>query len=135
MCSASARSTATRSSTTRGPLDHADFRAQDARIAAQFDELVRTVPLDRWDGDEVTPGWTLRDHVGHLADWAAEGVRAIDVFHRRGHWLADPDEGIDAWNERHVAASRGEDAAATTLARLRRDPGRAARCGRHADGR
>ena len=69
-------------------------------------------PLDRWDGDAITPGWTLRDHVGHLADWAAEGVRAIDVFHRRGHWLADPDEGIDAWNERHVAASRGESPAA-----------------------
>jgi hypothetical protein len=96
--------------------DHAGFVAQDAVVAAQFDALVRTVPLDRWDGDVLTPGWTLRDHVGHLADWAAEGVRAIDVFHRRGHWLADPDEGIDPWNERHVAASRGA-WAADTLAR------------------
>ena len=33
-------------------------------------------------------------------------IEAIDVYHRRGHWLADPDEGIDPWNERHVAASR-----------------------------
>jgi len=97
-------------------VDHADFREQDARVARQFDALVRTVPLDRWDAPEITPGWTLRDHVGHLADWAAEGVRAIDVFHRRGHWLADPDEGIDPWNERHVAASRDE-TAARTLAR------------------
>ena len=97
-------------------VDHDGFVAQDAEIAALFDRLVRGVPLDRWDEAAVTPGWTLRDHVGHLADWAAEGVRAIDVFHRRGHWLADPDEGIDAWNERHVAASRGE-SPAVTLAR------------------
>ncbi len=56
----------------------------------------------------MTPGWTLGDHVGHLADWAAEAVRAIEVYRTRGHWLSDPDEGVDAWNERHVAASRAE---------------------------
>jgi DinB superfamily len=93
-------------------VDHAAFHAEDDRIARQFDALVRAVPVERWDGAAVTPGWTLRDHVGHLADWAAEGVRAIEVYHRRGHWLADPDEGIDPWNERHVAASRSESAAA-----------------------
>lgn len=101
--------------------DHAAFRAEDAAIAAQVDALVRPVPVERWTLDELTPGWTLRDHVAHLADWAAEGVRAIEVYRRRGHWLADPDEGIDAWNERHVAASRaaGESPAAT-LARYDR---------------
>ena len=93
--------------------DHAEFRADDARLGAQFDALVRGLPAEHWDAAEVTPGWTLRDHVGHLADWAAEGVRAIDVVHRRGHWLADPDEGLDAWNERHVTAARSESAAAT----------------------
>lgn len=89
-------------------MDHADFVAQDAIIADRFDALVRTVAREHWDADEVTPRWTLRDHVGHLADWAAEGVRAIEVFHREGRWLADPEEGIDAWNERHVLAARGE---------------------------
>jgi hypothetical protein len=93
--------------------DEAGFRAQDAVIEAQFDRLVRALPSARWSRDEVTPGWTLQDHVGHLADWAAEAVRAIEVFHARGHWLADPDEGVDAWNERQVAASRGESVAAT----------------------
>jgi hypothetical protein len=91
----------------------AGFLEQDDLVGIQFDELVREVPPDRWDGEELTPGWTLRDHVGHLADWAAEGVRAIDVFNREGRWLADPPEGIDAWNEARVAASRGESAAAT----------------------
>jgi hypothetical protein len=48
-----------------------------------------------------------------VADWASEGTRAIEVFQRRGHWLADPDEGIDRWNERHVEAARGETPEAT----------------------
>jgi hypothetical protein len=87
--------------------DHAGFRAQDVAIQAQFDALVRTVPSARWS-DEVTPGWNLRDHVGHLADWATECVRAIELFHAKGTWLSDPEEGIDAWNERHVVSTRGE---------------------------
>jgi hypothetical protein len=95
--------------------DHAGFRAQDAVVAAQFDTLIRPIPEPDWVADAVTPGWTLRDHVGHLADWATEAVAAIDVYQRRGHWLADPDEGVDPWNERHVAAAReaGESPAAT----------------------
>ena len=65
------------------------------------------MPLDRWETVEVTPGWTIRDHVAHLADWAEEGVRAIEVYRRERRWLADPDEGMDAWNERHGRALRG----------------------------
>lgn len=105
--------------------DHDGFEAQDAAIEAGFDALIRTVPPERWDGPELTPGWTLRDHVGHLADWAEEGVRALAVFRERGLWLADPEEGVDPWNERHVAEARrrAEDAPAA-LARW--DAGRAA---------
>jgi DinB superfamily len=95
------------------------FRAQEAAIAADFDRLVRPVPPDRWTADDVTPGWTLADHVSHLADWAEEGIRAIDVFGRLGYWLADPDEGIDAWNDRMVASHRG-DAPAAVLDRYDR---------------
>ncbi len=79
-------------------VDHADFRAQDDDVTGRFMTALRAVPVSRWDADAVTPGWTLRDHLGHLGDWAAEGVRAIEIYHRRGHWLADPDEGIDPWN-------------------------------------
>ena len=89
------------------PADFAGFVAQDAVVAADFDRLVRSIPADRWDTDRLTPRWTLRDHVAHLGDWAEAGVDAIDVFRRRGHWPADPEEGIDAWNERMVARTRG----------------------------
>jgi Mycothiol maleylpyruvate isomerase N-terminal domain/DinB superfamily len=101
------------------PADQAGFAAQDRAIAADFDQVVHGVPFERWTTDELTPGWTLRDHVAHLADWAEEGVRAVGVFERRVHWLADPDEGIDAWNERMVALSR-ETAPADVLPRYDR---------------
>ena len=43
-----------------------------------------------------------------LADWAEEGVRAVDLYRRLGYWLSDPDEGIDAWNARMVARHHGD---------------------------
>ncbi len=88
------------------PADHGAFFAADAVIAAQFDELVRPVPARAWTTEHLTPGWTLRDHVAHLADWAEEGQRAIDAYRRTGVWPSDPPEGIDAWNERQVARWR-----------------------------
>lgn len=94
------------------PVDHAGFVAQEAAIAADFDRLIRLVPRDAWTTPDLTPGWDLADHVSHLADWAEEGVRAVEVFERQGTWPADPDEGIDAWNERMVARSRGTGVAA-----------------------
>jgi DinB superfamily/Mycothiol maleylpyruvate isomerase N-terminal domain len=99
--------------------DHAAFAMQDAAAAADLDTLLRDVPIDRWTVGEVTPGWTVRDHVAHLADWAEEGVRAIEVYRRDGAWLADPDEGIDAWNERMVDGARDE-SPESTLARYER---------------
>jgi hypothetical protein len=92
---------------------HAEFATEAAAVVARFESMIEAVPIDRWDADDVTPGWTLRDHVGHLADWATEGVRAVDIFGRDGRWIADPDEGIDPWNARHVAAARDESASDT----------------------
>lgn len=88
-------------------VDHADFVAQEAATAAEFDRLIRAVPAAFWP-TEVTPGWDLADHVTHLADWAEEGSRALEVHDKIGYWLADPDEGIDAWNDRMVARHRGD---------------------------
>ena len=92
--------------------DFTSFRAQEAAVAADFDRLVRPIPPDRWTDGDVTPGWTLADHVTHLADWAEEGIRAVDVYRRLGYWLSDPDEGIDAWNARMVARHDGDGMAA-----------------------
>jgi len=88
--------------------DHDGFLAAASEMDASFDALVRRLPFELWDAAEVTPGWTVRDHVGHLADWMDEGARAIALHASGADWLADPDEGIEAWNERHVQATRGE---------------------------
>ena len=96
--------------------DHAGYVADATALDDMFDALIRRLPAGRWEAAEVTPGWTLRDHVAHLADWLDEGARAIDVHRGTGVWLSDPEEGIDTWNERHVAATRHE-SAAVTLAR------------------
>jgi len=90
------------------PADHAGLTADVAAVDTLFDELVRRLPPERWVAEDVTPGWTLRDHVAHLADWMDEGARAIDVYHDSGVWLSDPEEGVDAWNEKHVAERRHE---------------------------
>jgi hypothetical protein len=82
-----------------------DFWAEDALVAGLFDELVRSVAEDRWTSEAITPRWTLRDHVAHLADWAEEGVRAIEGHRQSARWPADPPEGIDAWNETQVRRS------------------------------
>ncbi len=94
------------------PTDHAQILAQDAAIQADFDALIRRIPGALWATPDLTPGWTLADHVGHLADWFAEATRAFAVFEREGIWPADREEGVDVWNERMVAASRRESAAA-----------------------
>ncbi len=105
--------------------DQPEFLAREAAIAADFDALIRTVPPSAWSEPDLTPGWDLADHVGHLADWAEEGARAIDLHAQSDEWRADPDEGIDAWNERKVgAARRAAPSSAEVLARY--DAARAA---------
>jgi len=92
--------------------DAADFAAQEAAVAADFDRLIRPIPPERWRAADVTPGWDLADHVTHLADWADEAQRALGIHAREGTWLADPSEGIDAWNARMVVRHRDDPVAA-----------------------
>jgi hypothetical protein len=99
--------------------DLTTFMARDELANTTLEALLRVVPFERWETVEVTPGWTIRDHVAHLADWAEEGVRAIEVYRHDHRWLADPVEGVDAWNERMVQRSRPVGPVAT-LARYER---------------
>jgi hypothetical protein len=95
------------------------FMARDELANTTLEALLAVVPFERWESVEVTPGWTIRDHVAHLADWAEEGVRAIQVYRHERRWLADPVEGVDAWNEKMVKRSRPVGPVAT-LARYER---------------
>ncbi len=53
----------------------ASFWAAEASIGRLFDETVRPVPADAWEIVGPTEGWTLKDHVGHLAAWFDRGGR------------------------------------------------------------
>ena len=56
-----------------------------------------------WAAAETTPGWTVADHVGHLAAWFDEAAAAI-AEHRPGEaWRPLPPEGVDAWNAADAA--------------------------------
>ena len=76
-------------------------------VFAQFDEVIRAVPLDRWDELGPTTDWTLKDHVAHLARWFEEGAAVIDRHQQTGAWQPALTDGLDAWNAREVAAARG----------------------------
>ncbi len=88
--------------------DHDGLREQDAEIGARFDALIRSVPAAAWQDGEPTPGWTLGDHVGHLADWALEGARAIEHYRRRGSGCRTRTRASTPGTMRHVAVHRGQ---------------------------
>ena len=130
-----ARSTATRSSTIRGPRTTPASATRTRWSSAQFDALIRDHPADGLGRRAVTPGLdAARPRRPPRRLVRARRVAAIDVYHRRGHWLADPDEGVDAWNERQVAAARAAgERPAEALARYDAARVGPARGDRHAD--
>ena len=85
----------------------ARFWADEAGVFAHLDLLLSAVPEEAWTVGEVTPGWTIADHVGHLAAWFDETVAVLDEHQRTGNWRGLPVEGIDAWNHERVHRARG----------------------------
>ena len=85
----------------------AAFWSAHASVFAQFDEIVRAVPVGRWEELGPTPDWTLKDHVAHLARWFEEGAAVIDRHRITGTWQPALTNGLDAWNAREVATARG----------------------------
>jgi hypothetical protein len=85
----------------------AAFLADEAAAMAAWHDLVEAVPLDRWTTAELTPAWTLRDHVAHVADWFDEGARVIEAHAGTGAWEEGPEEGFDTWNATRLERRRG----------------------------
>jgi DinB family protein len=95
----------------------ARFWRDEATVFGLFDEVISATPEDAWTDREVTPGWTIADHVGHLVAWFDEAVRALDEHRASGRWIDPPAEGIDAWNDARMKRDRGTPRAAV-LARF-----------------
>jgi hypothetical protein len=91
--------------------DREGFFAADAAAFDAFATLIDAVPLARWTAAELTPGWDLKDHVGHVAAWLEEAVAALDDWRATGRWRAFS-EGEDAWNAREAERWRPLDAGA-----------------------
>jgi Mycothiol maleylpyruvate isomerase N-terminal domain len=85
----------------------ARFWRDDGAVFGLFDEIVGAMPEAAWTDREVTPGWTIADHVGHLVAWFGEAVRALDEHRLSGRWVEPPPEGIDTWNEARASRDRG----------------------------
>jgi uncharacterized damage-inducible protein DinB len=90
------------------------FWADDAAISAQLDAALDALPREAWTANDVTPGWTIADHVGHLAAWFEEAAAVLEEHRRTGHWRELPAEGVDGWNDLAVRRVRG-----TPIAQLR----------------
>jgi hypothetical protein len=89
------------------PAGIARFWTAHAAVFAQFDEIVRPIPLDRWEETGPTRDWTLKDHVAHLARWFDEGADVVERHRVTGTWQPAVTDGLDAWNAREVEAARG----------------------------
>jgi hypothetical protein len=84
------------------------FWADAGPIFAQFDEAVAAVPDAAWTAEGVTEGWSVADHVGHLASWFERAADALEDHRRGGRWAEVSSAGIDAWNAIQMAARRGQ---------------------------
>jgi hypothetical protein len=84
------------------------FWAEAAPIFSLFDETISGVPADAWTAPGVTEGWSLADHVGHLASWFERAADALVEHRLGGRWAEVSAAGIDAWNAEQVAARRGD---------------------------
>jgi uncharacterized damage-inducible protein DinB len=83
------------------------FWTDEAAVTDLFRETVLALPDAAWTSAEVTPGWSVADHVGHLAAWCDEAAAAIEDHAPGLPWQPLPPEGIDAWNAADVARRRG----------------------------
>ena len=82
-----------------------------AALDAGRDELLAAaalVPEEARSSLRVCGEWTLRDLLGHQADWEWVGAQGLrDMADGRPPQLEDFDD-VDAWNDAHVESRRGQ---------------------------
>lgn len=85
----------------------ARFWADEAGLFAHLDAILAGLPAAAWASADVTTGWTIADHVGHLTAWFGEAADALEEHRRTGRWRELPATGTDAWNDEQVRLARG----------------------------
>src|SRR4029079_12451717 len=71
------------------------FWVAEASVADLFRERVLALRDAAWRAAETTPGWTVADHVGHLAAWFEEAAGAIGEHRTGAPWRPPPPGGGD----------------------------------------
>lgn len=88
-------------------VDRETFFHDEAQTFAAFETLIGRIPPERRRELRVgTGGWSVHDHVGHVAAWFEEAARIVDAHVRDGGWPSDWESGIDDWNARQIEAWR-----------------------------
>lgn len=91
-----------------------DVAVLQAALLAGRQELLAAaalIPAGQEDVRPVCGTWTLTDIIGHVADWelfGVEGLRHMAGSSAAGPLPVEPVTDIDAWNEAHAAARRGQ---------------------------
>ena len=76
------------------------YFAADAAVFGSFRETLDRLPAAAW-AHELTPGWSVKDHAGHVAAWLEEGVDWLEEWRVTGRWRTYT-ESEDEWNARAV---------------------------------
>ncbi|MGQ9494228.1 MAG: DinB family protein [Anaerolineae bacterium] len=82
-----------------------------AALAAMHDELchvVALVPATERETRLICGEWTLKDVLGHIADWARLAVEGLQQMAAGGAPQVEPIQDIHAWNQSHVLARRDQ---------------------------
>jgi len=82
------------------PGDTDAYFAADAAVFDAFRDTLDGLPVAAWS-HELTPGWSVKDHAGHVAAWLEEGVDWLEEWRTTGHWRTYTESEAD-WNERAV---------------------------------
>jgi uncharacterized damage-inducible protein DinB len=78
--------------------------------AARAELLTATscVPAEVRDSRPVCGGWTLKDLLGHVADWELFGAKGLAQMAAGQSPQVERIDDLDAWNARHVEARRDQ---------------------------
>jgi predicted RNase H-like HicB family nuclease/uncharacterized damage-inducible protein DinB len=83
----------------------------EAAIAAARDGLLKAaalVPAGERASRPVCGHWTLKDVLGHLADWESFGAEGLHLMAQGQPPPEEPIGDVDGWNENHARARRNQ---------------------------
>ena len=82
--------------------ERTDHLEREAHNWAEFERLVRLVPLDRWEASDVLEGWTVKGMLWHVAGWIDEANQHLEQM-AAGTFEEPKEEDEDDTDDRNAA--------------------------------